>query len=274
MNGFQMPLTRKYCVSLMRRMVSPDIVDAVNDVANVVQSGSIPATVPVVAASTAQAVKMFSDPDAVRYFVAGGTCASVSHGITVPIDVVKTRLQTDPEKYPKSEGVFGAAQRIIEDEGVGMLGKGMGPTLTGYCLQGALKYGFYEALKPVIFQIFGNNGWVEEGVVSGGYRVLALAAASAMAELIGSTALSPFEAARIRMVSQPAFADGITTALQKLSAEEGIGGLFNGLPAILLKQLPYTVVSLTVFKLLAVLCMHNWLQMAWKIHHRIDCPSQ
>jgi len=32
-----------------------------------------------------------------RYFVAGGTCAAFSHGITTPIDVVKTRLQANPE---------------------------------------------------------------------------------------------------------------------------------------------------------------------------------
>jgi hypothetical protein len=32
-----------------------------------------------------------------RYFVAGGTCAAFSHGITTPIDVVKTKLQAHPE---------------------------------------------------------------------------------------------------------------------------------------------------------------------------------
>jgi solute carrier family 25 phosphate transporter 3 len=32
-----------------------------------------------------------------RYFVAGGTCAAISHGITTPIDVVKTRIQANPK---------------------------------------------------------------------------------------------------------------------------------------------------------------------------------
>ena len=32
-----------------------------------------------------------------RYFVAGGVCAATSHGITTPIDVVKTRMQAEPE---------------------------------------------------------------------------------------------------------------------------------------------------------------------------------
>jgi solute carrier family 25 phosphate transporter 3 len=31
-----------------------------------------------------------------RYFVAGGTCAAISHGITTPIDVVKTKIQANP----------------------------------------------------------------------------------------------------------------------------------------------------------------------------------
>jgi len=36
-----------------------------------------------------------------RYFVAGGTCAAFSHGITTPIDVVKTKLQANPEVSSK-----------------------------------------------------------------------------------------------------------------------------------------------------------------------------
>ena len=32
-----------------------------------------------------------------RYFVAGGVCAATSHGITCPIDVVKTKIQAQPE---------------------------------------------------------------------------------------------------------------------------------------------------------------------------------
>jgi len=50
------------------------------------------------------------------------------------------------------------------------------------------------------------------------------------------------------VVSQPTFATGIKDALQRLVADEGIEALFKGLPAILVKQIPYTVVSLTIFE--------------------------
>ena len=50
-----------------------------------------------------------------RFFLAGGICAATSHGITTPIDVVKTRMQTNPEKYTK--GVLQATKDIIATDG-------------------------------------------------------------------------------------------------------------------------------------------------------------
>ena len=32
-----------------------------------------------------------------RYFVAGGACAAISHGLATPFDVVKTKIQAYPE---------------------------------------------------------------------------------------------------------------------------------------------------------------------------------
>ncbi len=42
------------------------------------------------------ALRAFREID-YRFFVAGGTCAAISHGITTPIDVVKTRIQANPK---------------------------------------------------------------------------------------------------------------------------------------------------------------------------------
>ena len=47
------------------------------------------------ASSSSAALAALKDID-YRYFVAGGTCAAISHGVTTPIDVVKTRIQANP----------------------------------------------------------------------------------------------------------------------------------------------------------------------------------
>ena len=51
----------------------------------------------------------------------------------VPIDVLKTRLQTDPGRY---DGLWDAAWKVTRTEGAGMLLQGLGPTAAGYAVQG------------------------------------------------------------------------------------------------------------------------------------------
>ena len=43
-----------------------------------------------------------------------------------------------------------SALAIVEEEGPGSLFLGAGPTLIGYFVQGSLKYGLYDAFKPVV----------------------------------------------------------------------------------------------------------------------------
>lgn len=83
----------------------------------------------------AAALSALRDMD-LRYFVAGGTCAAFSHGITTPIDVVKTRIQADPKRY--SKGIIAATSDIIETEGASALLGGLGPTVVGYGVEGIL----------------------------------------------------------------------------------------------------------------------------------------
>lgn len=47
-------------------------------------------------AATSAALSTLKNMD-YRYFVAGGTCAAFSHGVTTPIDVVKTKIQSNPK---------------------------------------------------------------------------------------------------------------------------------------------------------------------------------
>ena len=73
---------------------------------------------------------------------AGGLCCAITHGGLVPVDVVKTRIQLQPDVY--NEGMVGGFRKIVAEEGVGALATGFGPTAAGYFVQGWFKFGGVE----------------------------------------------------------------------------------------------------------------------------------
>ena len=170
-----------------------------------------------------------------RFFLAGGICASFSHGVAIPFDVIKTRLQTASATEFASSNVVTVAQTIIAREGPAMLFKGTGPTLVGYLVQGSFKYGFYELFKPLVAAALATSTLTDSGS-AGAEKLVSFMLAGAAAELIGSSFLAPFEAARIRLVANPSFASGIVGCLTRIVDEETPEALFRGLPAILTKQ--------------------------------------
>jgi solute carrier family 25 phosphate transporter 3 len=187
-----------------------------------------------------------------RYFLAGGICAACSHGLTTPLDVIKTRMQTFPAKY--SKGVLAAARDIVKTEGVAFLLTGLGPTVLGYGIEGALKFGFYEAFK-VLFA-----GLTPKKVVN-------FLLASVLAGAIASIVLCPMEDARIKMVGDPAYAkDNLLAAFTRLFREHGVLATFRGLPAMLTKQVPYTMAKQVSFDLFAALLY----SLAQKLKLRVE----
>merc|ERR1719446_1837194 len=63
---------------------------------------------------------------------------------------------------------------------------------------------------------------------------------SAIAEFVADVFLCPYEACRIRSVSDPTYADGMMNVGRKLVGEMGIvGGLDSGFGPMLFKQIPW-----------------------------------
>ena len=51
--------------------------------------------------------------------------------------MVKTKIQSDPKKF--NEGMLKATGTIVKEEGPGALLAGLGPTVVGYGIEGAVK---------------------------------------------------------------------------------------------------------------------------------------
>merc|ERR1712194_484737 len=162
----------------------------------------------------------------------------LTHGALTPVDVVKTRIQLDPATYNK--GFIGGFRQVIAGEGAGALLTGLGPTAQGYFIQGWFKFGGVEIFKTRWARQMGEeSAWKNRTAITLG--------ASACAEFIADIFLCPYEATRIRLVSQPDYAPGMVSCAKKMTSEMGlVPAFYSGFVPILFKQIPYTMAKFVV----------------------------
>jgi solute carrier family 25 phosphate transporter 3 len=182
-------------------------------------------------------VYRFDDYDG-KYFAtsctAGALGTMVTHTSMTPFDVVKTRQQIAPQKYPWNPVT---AARILGREGVPLFTGGV-PTALGYLGQGCGKFGGNEYFKIKFAQTLGDEKAWEN-------RVALTLASSAIAETITDVVwLCPFEAIRIKQVNNPGLS--VAETARKALAEEGLLSFYSGLGPILMKQVPYTMAKFAV----------------------------
>ena len=144
--------------------------------------------------------------------VAGAACCSITHGAVCPVDVVKTRIQLQPEVYNK--GMIGGFRQVIAAEGVGALATGLGPTAAGYAVQGFFKFGGVEFFKVQAAARLGPQGAWDN-------RIGIYLGAAAAAEFIADIFLCPLEATRIRLVQDPKLGSGLFDAFPKIWKQDG-----------------------------------------------------
>jgi len=173
-----------------------------------------------------------------KFAVAGALGCAFMHTVVVPLDVVKTRLQTSPGRYT---GLVDGVQTIIKEEGPIMLMQGSSPTIAGFAWYGLTVYPGYEFFKRAFFLLVGPTLAVD-------LRTPLVLAAGATATFFACLGVCPAEAVRIRMVADPEFAPkGGAQALGRIVSEEGIGRLYDGFNPILVRQVIFGMVKFLVF---------------------------
>lgn len=183
-------------------------------------------------------IAMFSGEYYRACAVGGMLCCGLTHMGVTPIDVVKCNMQIAPEKYKSITGGFSL---LVKEHGAVGLFRGWAPTLLGYSVQGACKYGFYEYFKKTYSDLAGPENAKK-------YKTLIYLAGSASAEVIADVGLCPFEAVKVRVQTNPGFAKGLTDGLPKLLASDGVAGLYKGLVPLWGRQIPYTMMKFATFE--------------------------
>ncbi|KAJ6656352.1 hypothetical protein lerEdw1_003855 [Lerista edwardsae] len=168
----------------------------------------------------------------------GVLSCGLTHTAVVPLDLVKCRIQVDPQKY---KSIFNGFSVTVREDGVRGLAKGWAPTFIGYSMQGLCKFGFYE-----IFKVLYGNMLGEENAYL--WRTSLYLAASASAEFFADIALAPMEAAKVRIQTQPGYANTLRQAAPKMFAEEGIWAFYKGVAPLWMRQIPYTMMKFACFE--------------------------
>jgi solute carrier family 25 phosphate transporter 3 len=134
-----------------------------------------------------------------------------------------------------------ATLQICKQEGPGALLQGLGPTVIGYGVEGAMKFGVYEVCKPIFTSLLPDNK-----------KGLAFVLSSFIAGAVAAVLLVPMESLRIKQVTDPSFAhDNVLTGIPKLIRQDGFASLMSGVWAMLAKQVPYTFGKQVSFDIIA-----------------------
>jgi solute carrier family 25 phosphate transporter 3 len=174
-----------------------------------------------------------------RFALSGAICSSSVHLALTPIDVVKTKLQTKPEKY---NGIVNSFQKVWNEEGPSSFFTGWVPTALGFFFVGGCVYTLSELCRRYLIDLAGP-------ISATNYEIPIILLSAGFAAFWGSIVSSPFESIRIRSIAQPNFSPRFDGVLARMVQEEGIGSLFSAVPILLVKGIPYSMSKFTVFDL-------------------------
>lgn len=88
-------------------------------------------------------------------FLAGGVAGSISSTLTLPLEIVKTQLQSS--RIAGTSGPAGVVQRIWKSEGPGGFFKGLQPMLVGIAPTRAIYFWAYSTSKGALHAKLGNT---------------------------------------------------------------------------------------------------------------------
>jgi solute carrier family 25 phosphate transporter 3 len=198
---------------------------------------------------SSQPVKLYSKEFFGLCGIGGILSCGITHTAVTPLDLVKCNTQANPKEFPGTIMGFrkiysGEASKLGFGSGFAGLVKGWGPTAWGYSVQGLAKFGFYEYFKWLFASWIGDEKAYK-------YRDVVYLFASASAEVIADIGLCPFEAVKVRVQTNPAFARGLMDGMPKFISQEGFSNLYAGIGPLWARQVPYTIIKFMAFERIA-----------------------
>jgi len=160
----------------------------------------------------------------------GGFASCVAETVTMPVDVVKTRLQMDGSggSIKQYAGTMDCARKLTAAEGPSALFKGLPPALVRQSTYGSLRYGLYGPIKNAMGITPGQPVPLWKKIVAGG-----------TAGAVASAVANPTDLMKVRLQTDGMMKDaegnllpkryaGMVDAFFSIVKEEGVAGLWTG----------------------------------------------
>ncbi|KAL5564748.1 hypothetical protein UlMin_027912 [Ulmus minor] len=180
------------------------------------------------------------DIGATGRLLAGGTAGAVAQTAIYPLDLVKTRLQTQPGKAPN----LGSLTRDIwVHEGPRAFYKGLLPSILGIIPYAGIDLAAYESLKDM------SRTYILQDSEPGPLVQLGCGTISGA---LGASCVYPLQVIRTRMQAQSASTgaayQGMSDVFWKTLEHEGYRGFYKGLFPNLLKVVPVASITYMVYE--------------------------
>ncbi|XP_049878956.1 putative tricarboxylate transport protein, mitochondrial [Pectinophora gossypiella] len=162
--------------------------------------------------------------------VAGGITGGIEICITFPTEYVKTQLQLDEKGGTKKyTGIVDCVKKTVKGHGFFGLYRGLSVLLYGSIPKSAVRFGVFEQAKQYMIK--------EDGTLSTTGK-LTCGLAAGVAEAI--IAVTPMETVKVKFINdmrmeKPRF-KGFFHGVRTIVREEGVGGVYKGVSATVMKQ--------------------------------------
>jgi len=169
----------------------------------------------------------------------GGLAGATSLLFVYSLDYARTKLANDAKSVSKEgggreyKGLFDVYKKTLASDGIGGLYRGFLPSVAGIIVYRGLYFGLYDTLKPALLT----------GKLQGNF--LASFALGWAVTVGASTASYPLDTVRRRMMmtsGQAVKYAGSLDAFRQIVATEGVGSLFKGCGANILRAVAAALV--------------------------------